>query len=396
MARRSTPSERGNRVLKFLDRYLGIPVVCGLGLLRRKRRPVVDFATVGLLETAAIGDTVLLAGVVADIRRAFPDKKIILFAGDSNYEVACLLRGPDEVVKLPLARPLEAIRMLRAHHPDVLCDFGPWPRINAVYTLFSDARFTLGFRTPGQHRHYAYDRAVDHSAAVHELENQRNLVRPLGVDPTSVPFIAADETLAPGLRPKSYVVFHAWSGGYKGHIKEWPDAHWVDLGDRVARLGFGIVLTGGPYDLVRAGNLRASFAPRWQEKVINLAGKISLSQTCKVARDAAAVVSVNTGIMHLAAAVGATVLALNGPVPARRWGPVGERTVSVDSEAEGCGYLNLGFEYKNQRKDCMALIKPERVFLLLKEMLEPAAGSQPATGAASRSGECLSEEVGSV
>ncbi len=389
MASNSTASERGSGGLKFLDRYLGIPVVFAFGLLRRRRRPVAGFSMVGLLQTAAIGDTVLLAGVVADLRRAFPDKKIILFAGSSNYEVACLLNGPDEVVNLPLAKPVKAIRMMRARRLDILCDFGPWPRINAMYSLFSGARFTLGFRTPGQYRHYAYDCVVDHSAAIHELENQRNLVRPLGVDPTSVPFIAADEPLAPGLRPKSYIVFHAWSGGYKGHIKEWPVPYWVDLGDRVARLGLDIVLTGAPYDAVRAEDLRASFAPRWQEKVINLAGKISLSQTCKVLQDAAAVVSVNTGTMHLAAAVGGAVLALNGPVPARRWGPVGERAVSVDSEEEGCGYLNLGFEYENQREDCMALIKPERVFLLLKEMLDPTAATGAATGIARQRGDCL-------
>ncbi len=373
VARRWPISGRGSATLKFLDRYLGVPLVFGFGLLTRKLGTVPEFSTIGLLETAAIGDTVLLAGVVADLRRAFPDKKILLFTGSSNYEIARLLKGPDEVIELPVARPLQAIRILREGRVDVLCDFGPWPRINAVYTLFSGARFTLGFRTAGQYRHYAYNGVVDHSPAVHELENLRNLVRPLGVDPTSLPFIELDVPLVPGLRPRGYIIFHAWSGGYKGYIKEWPVSHWVDLADKVGQLGFEIVLTGASYDRVRAENLRARFSPRWRDKAINLAGKISLSQTCKVLRDAAAVVSVNTGIMHLAAAVGGTVLALNGPVAARRWGPLGKRAVSVDSEAEGCGYLDLGFEYGNQRRDCMALIKPARVFLLLKEMLDPTA-----------------------
>lgn len=244
-----------------------------------------------------------------------------MFVGGSNYEVACLLKGPDEVVNLPLSDPIRTIRMLRERKVDLLCDFGPRPRINALYTLFSGARFTVGFRTEGQYRHYAYDFVVDHSATVHELENQRNLVRGLGIDSTSLPIIAADGPLAAGLRPKTYVVFHAWSGGYKGHLKEWPVPHWVDLTRRVAQLGLGIVLTGAPYDATRAEDLRARFPRTWQENVVNLAGKISLSQTCKVLRDAAAVVSVNTGIMHLAAAVGGAVLALNGPEPARRWGP---------------------------------------------------------------------------
>ena len=76
---------------------------------------------------------------------------------------------------------------------------------------------------------------------------------------------------------------------------------------------------------------------------------------------ARAVVSVNTGVMHLAAAAGAPTIALNGPTSATRWGPVGANVVSVDSELPGCGYLNLGFEYDGQRTDCMLGISVDRV-----------------------------------
>jgi heptosyltransferase I len=367
---RSTGFVRGSGGLRVLDRYLGIPLVFSIGSLKRKRRTVPDFSTIGIMETAAIGDTVLLGGVITDVRRAFPDRKIILFVGNGNYEVACLLQGLDEIVKLPLDNPLEAVRIMRARRLDVMCDFGPWPRINALYTLFSGARFTIGYRTARQYRHYAYDRVVDHSAAVHELENQRNLVRVLGVDPTSAPMITANAPLVDGLHPNNYIVFHAWPGGYRSNLREWPDSHWLTLAEQVVPLGFDIVLTGAAGDAERAEELKSRISACCGANVASVAGRLDMAQTAVILRNAAAVVSVNTGTMHLAAAVGAAVVGLNGPTSAKRWRPVGERAVSADAEGPGCGYLNLGFEYDGQREDCMALIKPERVWGLLKEMLD--------------------------
>jgi ADP-heptose:LPS heptosyltransferase len=65
--------------------------------------------------------------------------------------------------------------------------------------------------------------------------------------------------------------------------------------------------------------------------------------------------------MHLAAASGAPTVGLNGPTSARRWGPVGERALSVDSGFDGCGYLHFGWEYRGQREDCMVGITVDRV-----------------------------------
>jgi ADP-heptose:LPS heptosyltransferase len=71
--------------------------------------------------------------------------------------------------------------------------------------------------------------------------------------------------------------------------------------------------------------------------------------------------------MHLAAAVGAPTIALNGPTSAARWGPIGPNVVCVDSELPGCGYLNLGFEYDGRRTDCMQGISVERVATAVRE-----------------------------
>jgi len=380
MLKTRRPPGRGSRSLRLADRYLGVPLVLVVGSLRRKAKTVPQFSSVGLMATAAIGDTILLAGIVSDLRDRFPEKKLVLFTGGSNHEVALLFKGLDEVVRLPTHDPLEAVRMLREKRLDVLVDFGPWPRINALYSLLSGARFTLGFRTSGQYRHYGYDRFVEHSAKLHEIENHRNLMRALGIGSKSLPCIDVDVPLVSGVQPKTYIVFHAWSSGYKSHLREWPEEYWVELAARVVgSLGFDIVLTGAPCDLARTQELRLKIGPRSKGNVVSLAGKLSLSETARVLRDAVAVVSVNTGIMHLAAAVGSAVVAINGPTSALRWGPLGDRAVSVNTDLPGCGYLNLGFEYENQREDCMALITPGRVFSSLRGLIEKLRGEGQVT-----------------
>jgi ADP-heptose:LPS heptosyltransferase len=370
----STPSaERGQAWLRLIDRYLGIPLVVLLGARPKKKR-LPAFSTLGLLQTAAIGDTVLMSGLLADLRRSFPDVRIVLFTGPSNYQIAQLLTGPDRVVKLPVGNPLEAVRILRAHKVDVLCDFGPWPRLNALCAALSGASFLIGFRAPGEYRHFGYDQAVDHSARVHELENQRALIRALGVESTSRPSLKVDVPLPAGLSSKGYLVFHAWPAGYRAYLKEWPRSHWLRLAEGVRPLDYAVALTGGPADVEQTEALASCLEPCLGRRLFKLAGKTSLPETVRVLREAAAVVSVNTGIVHLAAAVETPVISLNGPTNSARWGPIGPNAISIDAEGPDCGYLNLGFEYRGHREDCMSTIRPERVLEALRRVLAvPAA-----------------------
>ena len=78
-------------------------------------------------------------------------------------------------------------------------------------------------------------------------------------------------------------------------------------------------------------------------------------------RRARVVVSVNTGVMHLAAIVGAPTVSINGPNRNGRWGPVGPRALGVEAPGPGCGYLHLGFNFDGQATDCMERISVEQV-----------------------------------
>lgn len=127
---------------------------------------------------------------------------------------------------------------------------------------------------------------VDHSAQVHEIDNFRALVATLGVASTALPRMKVDVPLIDPLEPRTYAVFHAGSGGYKGHVKEWPEKYWLELGGKLTRMGQGIALTAAPYSAARTEELCAEMRSRRGGRVTNLAGRITLSQTASVAEGA--------------------------------------------------------------------------------------------------------------
>lgn len=349
---RNTAEVRGNRVLRAADGSLGRLLIAAVGLGSKRSQPR-DPRHVGVLKTAAIGDTVLLSAILADLRAGFPGARLTLITGGDNAAAGALVAPPHaRNLTISVTKPVGALRALRDENFDVLIDAGSWPRIDAALVALSGARFRVGFRTPGQHRHYAFDRTVDHSNALHELENFRSLVRALGVETRALPSIATQPLPAsPRLPAAPFAVFHPWAGGFRAHLREWPAERWSALALEIRDIAPRVAVTAPAHETSRCaaliGTLRAA-----RIDAVALEG-LSLPQLASALRQAVVLVSVNTGIMHLGAALGVPTVGLHGPTSEKRWGPIGPATRAVSSSFAGCGYLNLGFEYSGHRLDCM-------------------------------------------
>jgi ADP-heptose:LPS heptosyltransferase len=102
--------------------------------------------------------------------------------------------------------------------------------------------------------------------------------------------------------------------------KRWPAEKVVQLIDALATTpGLTPVLLGGPDEREAA----LPVLSRTAGVVVDLVGKTTLLELCDLLRRCAVVVAVDSGPMHLAAAVGAPVVALFGGEDPRLWGPYG-------------------------------------------------------------------------
>ena len=377
--------ERGRDGLRWLDRNIGIPATAVLSVVKRRRQIPAEISMIGLIALGAIGDTIVsVASAVPVLRQAFPQAKLYLFTSKSNSSIAPLLPPIDEMHVISVPDPMRSVSLLRRIKQDVLIDFGPWPRISAILAALSNAGFTVGFKTSGQYRHYAYDLAVEHSGKIHEFENHANLLASIGVPrpawPRITPSAVARRTVREE-RSKPYIVCHPWASGFKSEMREWPDGHWQELAALVAQRGWDVVFTGGPTDVAKSKTLVEGIAPN-EDKVHDAAGLYTLDETAALLEGSGSVVTVNTGIMHLAAAINAPIVALHGPTDPVRWGPLSDNARVIAPDSSDVAYLNLGFEYPKHAKSRMHLIGVDQVVTSVFDQLELARGNRTG-GAAS-------------
>jgi heptosyltransferase III len=355
--------KRGAKLPRMVDRYIGIPVVFLRGLFRNRRRQPEAVQRIGLISLGTIGDALLVSALAADLKNRYPDARITMIISNANRAITPLLPHVDSFVVLTLSHPLSAVRMLRAEKFDLLIDFLQWPRISAIYASLAGARFTTGFRTPGQHRHFAYDQVVDHSSSRHELDNFRMLVRALGIAVDGKPRVevAPDdiETIRESLR-EPYVVFHPWASGFKGFLREWPVERYIGLAKGLAWHGYRVVVTGGPGDAEKTAALVRAARQEGVE-IESMAGRLDLTRTAALLAGSRLVVAVSTGILHLAAALDVPLVALYGPTNPQRWGPLSSNAIVIVPEGVESGYLHLGFEYPEHPVDCMRFISVDSV-----------------------------------
>lgn len=372
---------RESALPRLVDRAVGTPLLALLGACWRKRSLPRTPRRFGLMMFETIGDTLLAGTLVASLRAAFPDAELVVFASAGNKGVLQLFDRLDLVVEVPLTRPPAAIVAIRKVPVDVMIDIGQWPRWYALLCALSRSRYTIGFATPGQGRHHAFDAAVPHSAQAHEVQNFQALLAPLGVPPRP-----PGAALAPVGEPPAaiaarapYVVLHPWASGFRHASREWPLAHWTELIARICARGFSVLISGSPADRAQAAALVAACAPGLP--VTSVAGELSLIQLAAVLRGAAALVAVNTGVMHLGALLDVPLVALHGPTSRRRWGPVGAGSRALaPAGAHRCEFLNLGFEYPPGPVDCMHFIAVDEVFDTLLSLVE-TSGPRATAGA---------------
>jgi len=370
--------QRGKPTNRLLDYWLGTPLLNLLATFRPRRRPPAEFQRVGVLCSPALGDTLIFSGPLQDLRAACPEAHITHICMKQNLAAAEIIPGADVRLLIDLTAPSATIKALRAQRFDLLLDFSSWQRLTAFYTMLSGAKFTVGFHSPGQHRSRGYDRVVDHTRDRHELENLRALLPGSGLFPHLAVPNAPAVVIPPGPEPLAeepdVVLFHPWASGQNSWLREWDEANWISLAHRLARPNTLFVITGAPSDLPRtepfvalmqAAGLRC--AP-----FISPDGFISLTRLIRRAR---LVVSVNTGVMHLAAIAGAPTVSLNGPTAEHRWGARGLHAANVQPADGSGGYLHLGFEFNGQPEDIINRITVDQVAAACAE-LEPAGAAR--------------------
>ena len=364
--------ERGNKFLRKIDKYIGIPLIFLLGILRIRRKLKAaekskDDPNIVLIKTAGIGDTILLSAIAAELKNRYHRARITLICAHGNSSIADLIPGIDRKIVFDITQPFHSLMNVRRSGVyDFLFDFGPWPKLNSFISHTAKASFKIGFRRRKACRHFIYDAVIGHSDEVHELDNYRNLLRCIDIEPANLsPRLAGyengHETRQNVFSPDKYnVVIHPFPAGVHKEFKKWPVPSWIRVAKRLSDRGCRILISGSIDDAAEAAYLESEIKKAGGD-CLSVAGRCSLDRMAALLQKCDLLISVNTGIMHLAAAVGTNIVALHGPTSPKRWGPLAENAVILAPQIPCAPCLSLGFEYNCKSGGCMQNISEEEV-----------------------------------
>ncbi|MCK5894953.1 MAG: lipopolysaccharide heptosyltransferase II [Endozoicomonadaceae bacterium] len=102
-------------------------------------------------------------------------------------------------------------------------------------------------------------------------------------------------------------------GAEFGFAKCWPDYHYAKVAESVIEQGWQVLVFGSDKDQSISEAIVGSLPPIHQTWCINLAGKTRLGQAVEILSQCRAAISNDSGLMHVAAAIGLPLVALYGP-----------------------------------------------------------------------------------
>lgn len=172
---------------------------------------------------------------------------------------------------------------------------------------------------------------------------------------------------------------------HPGCKAEWPWKKWHGF-DELAQKFTSVVIVGTQEDLLTAGTyFQREF--KWPERAQNFVGKLSLTDTAALLRECAALISNDSGLMHLAAALGVPTFGIFGITSPQREGmrlksfhPI---TKGLPCEA-ACHAGTWGRRDCDYHLQCLKTLTAEEVFMKVTatltelEQRSPSGSNRPA------------------
>lgn len=350
---------RSGDLARQLDSIAGRALA--LALPRRDHKLPATPAHIVFIQPTAIGDTLIASGAVKAIAERYSAARVTICHGASNGSAARMLAAPVATMEVAFTNPAGATRAIRSISPDVVIDLTPWPYATALVARLS-APFSVGFDKKGNVRARFFNFSVPHLTSRHEIENLAALAAAFGCghEEASRMAVKRDAAALPRLRTDDLVLFHVSAGGARAADKSWPPEFWRTLAALLGKYGWRIGFTGTANDKERVDPIISAIG-RPECEVFSLCGTLTLAELAELLAVVPLLVSVDTGVLHLSAAVDGVAIGLHGPTRAERWGSVSPNATGLDAPHPAGGYIDYGWESHRDGHAVMRTITPDRV-----------------------------------
>jgi heptosyltransferase III len=269
-----------------------------------------------VIRGGAIGDFILTLPAVKALRDAQPDAYIEIL-GYKHIAVLAQNRFYAQAVRSIEDGSLSSFFAKKADLPIELADYFATFDLIVSYLYDPDRIFETNLRRCGVENLVRGPAKIDNSQ--HATRQLAQPIHELGIN---VVDLAAKLFLSPEDRqfateflhrlPRPFVAIHPGSGSER---KNWPLQNWIDLGLQFSSR----IVVSGEADEARTNCL----AHAWRDGAVLFAKNLPLPKLAAVLENSI-FIGHDSGISHLAAAVGARCILLFGPTDPAIWAPLNQ------------------------------------------------------------------------
>lgn len=381
--------------MRRIDFFLGGALCLLLDIYARLRRSVTvdrppeQVRTILLTKYLGMGSILLATPTLRALRERYPHSRLIFLTFSGNAAFARRLPLIDEVLCfrtssfMALACDLVTIlRRLRRERLDIVLDLEFFARFSTIVSFLSGATMRIGYYLPKLWRGDLLTHPIHFNPYRHVTEVFAAQLAPLGITVTdfhlSPPEIDPDAAgrvtamlAREGIESADrYVVVNVNASDLSTE-RRWPRQHFVSLlNAAVPTTGRRFVLVGAPGEAGYVREVYTALDPAVRERVLNLAGALSLDEFIALLKSADLCITNDSGPLHMAAALGVPTVSFFGPETPALYGPVGPDHQIFYAGIYCSPCLNV---YNAKRamcagdNRCMQAISPEMVLPLLMQ-----------------------------
>lgn len=325
-----------------------------------------------VIQTAFIGDVILITPLVRAIKESFPEASIDLIVVPKSSEV--LQNNPNinsiiifDKKKNKLFSFFKILNIIKKKKYDIA--FLPHSSLTStILTFLGRIPIRVGFDRWISRKLLTHK--VTHIKNVFKIEKYLHLLSPFskerfGIQTELFPTSKMENTVEKLLSELNTNKKIALAPGSIWYTKRWPEENYRKLIGYLSELNYGIILIGSKDE--------EELCDRLNPKInsLNLAGKLSILESASIIKNCDLMICNDSGALHIANAMQTEVIAFFGPTVKRiGYFPIGknDKVMEIDLECRPCS-SHGGQTCPLGHHNCMKLITPEIAFEEIKNHL---------------------------
>ncbi|MEW6713807.1 MAG: lipopolysaccharide heptosyltransferase I [Nitrospirota bacterium] len=335
-----------------------------------------------IIKPSSLGDIIHALPFLKAVKDRFPDasvdwavsKNLLGILEDNPLINELIVFDKDSwksIKNIPkTSRDISRLRKtLKSRNYDIVVDLQGLLR-SGLISLSTPSPLRVGFADAREGSRFMYNKKVAVNGIIHAVDKNLEIAKAIGATAKKAEFpLSVDDKSRRKIKEllgdvKEYILILPSA---RWPSKRWPPEHFAAL---ISKLKMPCVISGSSADKEICLKIIKNIPETTkQPKIINLCGETSLKELAALIESAKAIVSNDSGPMHIAAALKKPLVALFGPTDPSKTGPYGcqkNKELKVIMTGISCSPC---FKKSCKEPLCMTEISAETVFDKLRKYL---------------------------